>query len=91
MDTRPPERKNAMQHTDRRRQGDNGVPANGNETTTRTTEENTMSPMCNHAEDRCYNVDERGHLPAVFGYQPEGAIPSMTAVETLDPREAHRG
>lgn len=37
MDTRPPERKNAMQHTARRSFGDNGVPANGNKTTTRTT------------------------------------------------------
>jgi hypothetical protein len=80
-----------MHHPARRCRGDNGVPANGNETTTHSTEETTMSHECNHAENRCYDVDERGHLPAIFGDQPEGAIPSMTAGETLDPREAHRG
>ena len=45
-------------------------------------------PTCNHAAGFCVDVDERGHLPAVFGDQPEGRIPSMTAAETLDPREA---
>ena len=45
-------------------------------------------PTCNHAAGFCVDVDERGHLPAVFGDQPEGRIPSMSAAETLDPREA---
>lgn len=44
-------------------------------------------PTCDHANGKCYDVDERGHLPAVFGDQPEASMPSMTAAETHDPRE----
>lgn len=44
-------------------------------------------PCCEHETGKCYDVDERGHLPAVFGDQPPAPF-SVDMHEQHDPREA---
>jgi hypothetical protein len=44
-------------------------------------------PTCDHSANKCFDVDMPGHLAAEFLDRANAEVPSMTRVETLDPRE----
>lgn len=76
-----------MQHTARRSFGDNGVPANGNETTTRSTEETTMTmpaKLSNLSASLYYGAKHAAAQAVNQTADRESALVSIAAA-TVDP------